>query len=89
MNSHQTHDKETDPTLVLFSDEAQFNVSGYVNSLNNMDWSAENPMLIHKVPLHDIKFGCGVLWMQLQSSGTDTINSHWYFNVFHTMLVTQ
>jgi hypothetical protein len=31
---------EIDPTLVLFSDEAWFHVSGYVNSENNIYCSA-------------------------------------------------
>jgi hypothetical protein len=46
---------EIDPTLILFSDEARFHLSGYINSKNNRYWSAENPILIHEVALYDIK----------------------------------
>jgi hypothetical protein len=56
------HGGQIDFTLILFSDEVWFHFSGYVNSQNNRHWPAENPMLIQKVPLHDIKFGvCGAM----------------------------
>jgi hypothetical protein len=50
-----TCDEETDTTLVLFSDEALVHVSGYVNYRNKRHLSAENHMLVHKVPLHHSK----------------------------------
>jgi hypothetical protein len=37
--------------------EAWFQCGGYVNSQNYGYQSTENPMLIHKVPLHDVKNG--------------------------------
>jgi hypothetical protein len=51
------HGRQIDFTLILFSDETWFHCSGYENSQNNRYWPAENPVLIQKVPLHDIKFG--------------------------------
>lgn len=43
------HDKEIDPTLVLFSKYVWFHHNRY--------WCAENSMFIHKVPFHDVKVG--------------------------------
>jgi hypothetical protein len=51
--SLQTQMKETDYTL-LFSDEAWFHLSGYINSQKNRYWSAEIAMLIHNVPFNYI-----------------------------------
>jgi hypothetical protein len=51
------HDGEFDPQLVFFSDEAWFSLCGGVNSQNNQYWSAENPRLIHELPLHDEEIG--------------------------------
>jgi hypothetical protein len=36
------HDGLIDPTLTFYTDEANFNLSGYVNSQNNRYWSSEN-----------------------------------------------
>jgi len=44
---------KTDPTLLQF----WFNLSDCVNYRNNRHWSAQNPTLIHDVPLHDMKVG--------------------------------
>jgi hypothetical protein len=38
-------------------DEAQFHLNEYNISHNNRFWSAENPALIHEMPLSDIKVG--------------------------------
>jgi hypothetical protein len=46
-------DREVDSQLVFFSDETCFSLHGEVNSQNNRYWNAENPGLIHKLPLHD------------------------------------
>jgi hypothetical protein len=43
------------PTLVLFSNEACFHISGYLNSQNDRYWYTESPMLIDRVPLHGVK----------------------------------
>jgi hypothetical protein len=43
------------PTIILFSDEAWFHFSGYLNSQNKRYWSADNPVLLHQVPLHSIR----------------------------------
>jgi hypothetical protein len=40
---------------VLYSDEAWFHLSGYVNSQNSRIWSVENPHTFHERPLHSLK----------------------------------
>jgi hypothetical protein len=42
----------------VFSDEAWFHLSGYLNSQNSRFWSSENPHLFHEVPLRSQKIGC-------------------------------
>jgi hypothetical protein len=42
----------------VFTDEALFHLSGYVNSQNSRFWSSKNPHLFHEVPLHSQKIGC-------------------------------
>jgi hypothetical protein len=49
--------KSVNPTLVLFNDKALYRLNEHVNLQNSGYWSAENPMLRHKVPLHDVMFG--------------------------------
>lgn len=39
-------------TLVFFSDEAHFHISGCVNKQNMRYWSANNPRELHQKPLH-------------------------------------
>jgi hypothetical protein len=41
----------------FFSDEAWFEMSGYVNSQNMRMWSAENPHFYTQTPLHPQKIG--------------------------------
>jgi hypothetical protein len=41
----------------LFSDEAWFHLSGYVNSQNMRIWSTENPHVYVEAPLHPQKIG--------------------------------
>jgi hypothetical protein len=54
---HGVSDGGIDPMLVLFSEEAGHNLSGCVNSQHNRCWSAVCPILLGRVPLHDIKVG--------------------------------
>jgi hypothetical protein len=42
-------------TFILFSDEDWYHLHGYVNSQNNRYLCAENPMLVYRVPLHDVE----------------------------------
>jgi hypothetical protein len=49
------HNGLVDPQLLFITDEACFNVTGYVNSHNTRIWSEENPHAVHHIPLHDIK----------------------------------
>jgi hypothetical protein len=37
------HDEFLDPKVIIFTDEANFNLLGYVNSQNNRYWGSENP----------------------------------------------
>jgi len=43
------HDGETNPTLVLFHDEAWFHLRGHLNSMSN-----SFSVLIHEVSLYDM-----------------------------------
>jgi hypothetical protein len=45
---------------VLFSNEVSFSLHAEVNYQNNRDWSAENPELIHELPVHDEEWVFGV-----------------------------
>jgi hypothetical protein len=47
------HDGLLDPKLRFFTDEANFNLSGYVNSQNNRHWSNENPHVLIELPLYN------------------------------------
>jgi len=49
--------KSANPTLGLFNDKALYHLNEHVHSQNSRYWSAENPMLHYKVPLHDVMFG--------------------------------
>jgi hypothetical protein len=42
---------------MFYSDEAWFNLSGYIGSQNNRYWSKENPYVAHEVQMHDLKVG--------------------------------
>jgi hypothetical protein len=51
------HDGLLDPKLTTFTDEADFNLSGYVTSQNNRYRSSENPQALIQLPLHNQKIG--------------------------------
>jgi len=47
------HAGEINPTLIPCNEEVWFHFSGHMNSENKINWSVQNHMLIHEVPLHD------------------------------------
>ena len=78
-----------DPLLYFMSDEVWFHLSGYVNSQNTRYWSSENPHVIHKTPLHDLKIG---VWCAV--SGTriagpvffeSTVNTDVYLHILEQL----
>jgi hypothetical protein len=57
----EVHDGEIAATFVSWSGETWFHLGGYVTSRNNRYTSAENLMLIHRLPIHDVKGWCVML----------------------------
>jgi hypothetical protein len=51
------HDGLLDSKLTFFTDEANFNLSGYVNSQSNRYRSSENPHAPIQLPLYDQQVG--------------------------------
>jgi hypothetical protein len=45
------HDRVFDPKLTVRTDEANFNLSGYVISQSNRHWNNENPHALIQLPL--------------------------------------
>jgi hypothetical protein len=41
--------------ITFFTDEAWFNLSGYINTQNSRLWSSENSYAVHENPLHEQK----------------------------------
>lgn len=51
---------------IIFSDEAHFHLSGYVNTQNCRIWATENPRVIQEVPLHSTR---ATVWCGFWSGG--------------------
>lgn len=60
---------------ILFSDEAHFHLSGYVNKQNCRYWAVENPKLKHQRPLHSLKV---TVWAAMSAEGI--IGPHFFEN---------
>jgi len=73
-----------------FSDEAWFNLSGYVNSQNSRIWASENPNAIHEEPLHSEKIGvwCAMFWQCIIGPVfiDATITTAAYMEIFNTFV---
>ena len=59
---------------IMFSDEAHFELGGYVNKQNCCIWCEKNPLIIHEKPMHSKRV---TVWCALWSCGV--IGS--YFNI--------
>lgn len=60
-------------TIVFFSDEAHFHISGSVNKQNMRYWSPNNPRQLHQRPLHSERV---TVWCALSQVG---IIGPWFF----------
>ena len=68
MNGHLQglYAAEINPTIILLSHEACLHLNRHVKSQKKGYWSAENPMVIHTVSLHDVK---GQVWCAANATG--------------------
>jgi hypothetical protein len=76
---HRGYARETDHAILLFGFQALFHLSRHVNSQDKMYWTAENSMLIHEEPPHDIMGGvwCAISATRIYMSTSSVIaNSH-------------
>ena len=81
--------------ILLTSDEAHFNLSGYVNKQNFRYWSTTNPMQLHEKPLHSERV---TVWCAISHVGvwgpyffeeedkTVTVTSDRYVNMLQNFL---
>jgi hypothetical protein len=61
------HDGLLEPKLTFLTDEANFNLSGYINSQNNSYWSSENSPVIIRLPFTAKNQACDVRLAQTAS----------------------
>ena len=83
----------------IFSDEAHFQLDGYVNTQNCWIWGTENPRVIHEKPLHaqraTVRYGFwagGVIWPYIFENETGnavTVNGVCYCNMITEFLWPQ
>lgn len=92
---------DNDPFLnnLLTSDEAHFQLNGFVNKQNCRFWGATNPHLIHEVPLHSqrVTVWCGIMsscvigpyFFQDVNGNAVTVTSQRYVDMLRTFLVPE
>jgi hypothetical protein len=71
------HDRLIDTKLTFFTDEANFNLSGYVNSKNNRYWGSEYPHVVIQLPLYDQKMG---IWGPISAN---RVTEHKFYEGIH------
>ena len=75
---------------IFFSDEAWFNLSGFVNSQNSRIWATQNPNAICEAPLHSEKIGVWCALSRKRIIGpiffSTTITAERYQDIIHQAL---
>jgi len=76
-------------TLVFFTDEAWFHLSGYVNSQNYRTWRTENPHNYTETPLHPQKIGVWCAISRRRIIGPLFLESSINAEAYHALIIQQ